>query len=306
MSCRSWVSAETLIQRWRGPPDGVADRHGGDVARPRHVALAGPCRDRSVSAQSQQRREQIGVAPGLRRSAGRKQLTPQLVHARARGLVGNLAGVFGGGRLRCLGRLRESLGEPSGEIRQFLPRPAADATHPVHLDQREPQQFVNGADVHPLDGAQAARAEVQRTEQRVETRLLERNEPGSSVSVVRVGLEPRRRDKELPPGAQHLLRVVESLAVVAAQRLPEERGHVLPNRRFEGVGVDCRFAVEDGRLALSVPPPWQRSRRHLIQRHGGREPFRVGVPARRRARLQERVEVMARAGQDVFGGRARE
>ena len=288
------------------PRDRVADRHGSDVERPRHVARARPRPGRSVVAQSQQGRHQIGVAPRLLGSTGGQKLTTQLVHARVRRLVGKLRVVSGGRGLRRPGRPGESLGQPPGQVRQLSSRPTADAAHPVHLNQREPQQVVYGADVDSFDRTQATRAEVQRTEQGIETRLLDRDEMRCRVCVVRVGLRPRRREEELAPGAEHLLGVVETRAVVAPQRLLEERGHLLAHRRLEHIGVDRRFAVEDGRLALPVAPPRQRSRRHLVQRHGCREPFRVGVPARRLARLQERVEVMARAGQDVLGRRARE
>ena len=165
---------------------------------------------------------------------------------------------------------------------------------------------MNGADAHPLDGVHGAGAESHGREQGVEARLLDAAERGRHARGVGVGLGPRRRQEELAPGAEHLFGVVEAGAVVAAQRLPEERGQVFADRRLERVGVDRGLAVEDGRLALPVAPARQRPRRHLVQGDGGREPLGVGVPAGRLARLQERVEVVARAGQDVLGRRARQ
>ena len=210
------------------------------------------------------------------------------------------------GDLRRPGRLGEPRGQPPGQIGELAPRPNAHAAHAVHLDEREPQQVVDGADAHPLDRVHGAGAEPHRREQGVEARLLDAAERGRRAHRVGVGFGTRRRQEELAPRAQHLFGVVEAPAVVAAQRLAEERGEVFADRRLERVGVDGGFAVEDGRLALPVAPPRQRPRRHLVQRDGRREPLGVGVPAGRLARLQERVEVVPRARQDVLGRRARE
>lgn len=68
------------------------------------------------------------------------------------------------------------------------------------------------SDVHPLDGAQGARAEAERAQQGVEARLPDRYEERRRTRPVRDRLGAHRGEEELLPGAQHLLGVVEAPA----------------------------------------------------------------------------------------------
>jgi len=85
----------------------------------------------------------------------------------------------------------------------------------------------------------------------------------------------------ISPRPEHFLGVVESFGRIAAQGLGEEGGELIPDAGVEDFGINGRFAIQKGRIALAVAPFWRIAGGQFIERDRRCVSLRMEVPPRR-------------------------
>jgi len=106
--------------------------------------------------------------------------------------------------------------------------------------------------------------------------------------------------ENLPPAAQHLFAVVETLPVVPSKGLLEEVDHGLTQVRIEEFRIERDFPIKQRRVALSVAEARQLPGGHFIKGDRQRIALGVHVPTRGFPQPEKWLQVRRRACSNVI------
>lgn len=171
----------------------------------------------------------------------------------------------------------------------------------------ELQQLVDGVNAEAVEHVQQAGAQTEQRDRGVECRCAEsRIADGISRRLVfgMGGGGAINGLEDAIPRLEHLLRVVEALAIIAVQGGAEELGELIPQVRI--ADLDTQGDLLIGKARLAALPPRTHAGGNLVERHRHGVEFGAEVVALRLPVLEEGINVVRGSDPQLGGCRARE